>query len=191
MITERYQDALLNIEKALTLLSSYQEMDSTAEGRMISQLKWLRGEALANRLPIPVDPAWTSTLRYVYTDHALDHIKGIRKYLRVLMIILVDGGLLTKPRHYLSVARKIDHLLSILEPVQEVPAPKDSLVQELKSLRAGLLNSTLEVPVEREDYPVLNTVYTEEVLISIPGAQNKLEEIWNLLVEGVRPSTWA
>jgi len=190
MSTEQYQDVLLNIEKALTLLSGYQETDSTAEGRMISQLKWLKGEALANRLPIPVDTAWTSTLRYVYTDHALDHIKGIRKYLHALMVILVDGELLTKQRHYPAVAREVDQLLSILGSARKVSTSKDRLAQELKSLRTALLAGTLEVPVTREDHPTFNAAFTEETLNDVPGAQEKLEEIWNLLVESVRPSTW-
>ncbi len=190
MISEVYQDALLNIEKALTLLSNCQETDSTAEGRMISQLKWLRGEIFANRLSIPVDTAWTSTLRYVYTDHTLDHIRDIRKYLRALMLILVEGELLTKKGHYTAAAMKVDQLLSAIASVEKAFTSRDRFVQELKSLRAGLLSGTLDVPVQREDYPAFTAVYTEDVLGELPGVYEKLEEVWNLLVEGFRPSNW-
>ncbi len=53
------------------ILKPFTQTDDTPEGRMITQLKWLKERVENKDLPLPVDRKWLSTLRYVYTDGAL------------------------------------------------------------------------------------------------------------------------
>ena len=61
-------DVLLN-----GLLASFDPIDETPEGRMITQLKWLKERADNHDLRLPVDPVYLSTIRYIYTNGDLCH----------------------------------------------------------------------------------------------------------------------
>src|SRR5690606_1882036 len=53
------------------VLKPFAQTDDTPEGRMITQLKWLKERAENNDLSLPVDPIKISSLRYIYTDGEL------------------------------------------------------------------------------------------------------------------------
>src|SRR5690606_7364104 len=102
---EQRLDIIKNCNHLLNgVLKPFEQTDSTSEGRMISQLKWLKERAENHDLPLPVNPDHLSTLRYVYTNGEICHLEKdpfrvfgeIELPMNKLMCLAKNGELLLK-----------------------------------------------------------------------------------------------
>lgn len=110
-IEEEYADAMERIAFLLDAFKDYPASNETAHGRVVYQLRWLKQEIDAQRLPVPVHKSWISTLCYVVGSCEVDDTKEIAKALGELKRILQGPGLL-KPRHFPVIAAQIDDLVA-------------------------------------------------------------------------------
>lgn len=81
-----------NCDLLLARLTGEAQTDATPAGRMILQLKWLK------KGPLPVDPDYTGTLRYIFTDGALSYLcRSPRAYeLEIKTPLYLLMGLITE-----------------------------------------------------------------------------------------------
>lgn len=185
------------------ILKPFEQTDDTPEGRMITQLKWLKERAENHDLPLPVDEGMLSTLLYVYTNGEICHLASseekIRKEVEVFMNRLIsltdEGKMLLKPPYYPYALRMIDALSNLL---QHAPRPltqyEQGLIGELERLRQLLAEGKIEPPLMSymPDYP--NFIEVEGIqtitIDDLPDGKYLYRIVANLIFEGIRPDTW-
>lgn len=188
------------------VLQSFDQTDDTPEGRMITQLKWLKERAENHDLPLPVDPVNLSTLRYVYTDgelcrdaskpddpasvwleveRPLGHLLSLTKYARLII----------KPPYYPYTLRLIDALKHLLlHAERSLSENEQGLIPELEQLQLVISNSKIELPLISylPDYPNFRKVFrmNKSSIDDLPNGKYLCKTVANLVFEGVRPDTW-
>lgn len=85
-IEEEYADAMERIAFLLDAFKDYPASNDTAHGRVVYQLRWLKQEIEAKRLPVPVHKSWISTLCYVVGSCEVDDTKEIANALGELTV---------------------------------------------------------------------------------------------------------
>ena len=149
-IEEEYADAMERIAFLLDAFKDYPASNDTAHGRVVYQLRWLKQEIEAKRLPVPVHKSWIATLCYVVGSCEVDDTKEIAKALGKLTVILQGPGLL-KPRHFPVIAAQIDDLVADIHLFGDPLTPEErQLVTDLeevaKGIRSGQIIPPLTVP---------------------------------------------
>lgn len=149
-IEEEYEDAMERIAFLLDAFKDYPASNETAHGRVVYQLRWLKQEIDAQRLPVPVHKSWIGTLCYVVGSCEVDDSKEIAKALGELKRILQGPGLL-KPRHFPVVAAQIDDLVADIHLFGDPLTPDEikfvaDLEDTAKGIRSGQIIPPLTVP---------------------------------------------
>lgn len=182
------------------VLKPFSQTDSTPEGRMITQLKWLKERAENNDLPLPVDLVKISSLRYIYTNGELlchasidsdeTRYKEIDVYLGRLMSLTKHGHLLLKPIYYPYALRCIEHLINLLQnPPRPLNAFEQGSISEFKTLQKLLTENKIEPPLG-SFMPYENIIDAEDSLEDMPELLRLFRTVNKLWFEGVRPDTW-
>ncbi len=203
---EQRLDIIENCNHLLNKLQGYEQTDSTPEGRMISQLKWLKERAENHDLPLPVDPVMLSTLRYILVDGGISHLASNPDYdnsfyseielpMRRLIRLTKEGQLLLKPAYHPYAMRYLNTLLSIL---QQSPRPLDQyeqgLIDEVKHLQQILAdpNAVLPLMTYMPDFENFIDVRANHVSVSDLAENGKhlFQTVNNLMFNGVRPDSW-
>lgn len=118
---ERLQDVIDNCQIILSYLKNYDQTDSTPQGRMIAQCKWFIEQIGQNKLRLPVEGPYTSTLGHVYAEGYLRKaFKPDQKAISVINIAMYrllnlvdDGRYLLKKIYYPYALRCTDALISL------------------------------------------------------------------------------
>lgn len=186
-IEEEYADAMERIEKLEILLHGLPPSNDTREGRMVYQLRWLRQEIEAKRLPIPLDQKYWATLGYLVGEGSLDHL-GCEKPMGELARIL-DGVGLLKKRHYPVVAAMIDDFLDFVKKSPRLDDPIEKmLVEESRQIRAKIAAGSLLLPLDKSQYPGWKGSTATKNLHRLPEFSNRRRAVALPLFEGWRPS---
>jgi len=196
-----YSDYLLQ-----NVLKPFDQVDDTPEGRMITQLKWLKEHAENHDLQLPVDQVKLSTLRYVYTDgelcrHASDPDDAAKVWTEVerpldfILKITKHGRLLIKPEFYPYIIQMTDLLFNLLKNAQRKLSKHEfGLISELETLKRLLQDNKVELPFISylPDYHNFNEVYVifESSIDDLPNGKYLCKTVANLIFEGIRPDTW-
>ncbi|QIT54529.1 hypothetical protein HC341_04435 [Aquisalimonas sp. 2447] len=201
---EQRLDIIENCDILLgTVLKPFENVDSTAEGRMVAQLHWLKERAENHDLPLPVEKGWLGTLLRVdvegwinWTASSRDRVHDeIEVPMSRLVYLTREGRLLLKPAYYPYAIRCADTLIRLLN---EAPRPLDqherAAIDEARKLRDGLRDSKIEPPMR--DYfsecPGLRKMFR----FSKSSIDDLLNGFWliktftNLYRNGIRPDTW-
>ncbi len=198
---EQRLDIIENCNNLLNgVLKPFAQTDDTAEGRMITQLKWLKERAENNDLALPVDDLYTSSLRYIYTNGDLLHLasaksqevrdREIENFLSKLMALTVEGYLLLKPAYYPYALRCIDNLINLLQnPPRPLNAFEQGSIAEFKILRQLLAENKIEPPLGGL-MPYENIIDAERSLKDMPTYLRLFRTVNKLWFEGVRPDEW-
>lgn len=179
---EQYQDIIENCTAYLKLLKKCKESNDTPEGRLISQLKWLKQEAKAERLPLPVDRVYTSTLRHTYVEFKSYLAKITPKWVfyHKRLLKLANGRLLSKPEHNHIVQPLLTYLITNL------PKNKTQVRLQLIDIEKEILSGA-EFPLNGFPYSELGRTFYEDVEINTtPKNIQTMEMIKEYCIEGVR-----
>jgi hypothetical protein len=199
---KQFNDIVENCSILLAKLSAFQQTDDTPEGRMISQLKWLKERAEDKTLDIPVNPRYLATLRHVYTEgyikrHASSPDKAdeeIDKIIYRLLNISLDGALLVKPEYFRFAIDLIEKLIQLLNnSARPLSAYEKNSIDELEDIKTRLADGRIEPPLMTwEDYPNFRKVYriSRSTIDDLPDGKRLCKTVANLIFEGVRPSSW-
>lgn len=183
-IDEEYTDALERIERIEAALKGVAPSNDTREGRMVYQVKWLRQEITARRLPIPLDHKYWGTLGYLVAEGSLDHL-GIEKPMGELATILSGTGLL-KPRHYPVVVAMIEDLLDLMRQAPQLNVEEQQLINELRAMR-GAIVSGHQLPLHKSNYPAWKAFKDARHLEQLPGYLQQRLNLSACLFEDWRP----
>ena len=180
------------------VLKSFKQTDDTPEGRMITQLKWLKERAQNHDLHLPIHQDYLATIRYVYTDgelcrHAASPNKAwqeIEVPQKNVIRLAKDGNLLYKKPYQPFVIRTIDMLISTLDcPSRTLSYYEEGFAYELRNIKSGLANSTISPPIgSYTRYP--NLIECEDTISDIPNATSLFKIFDGAVFNGVRPDTW-
>lgn len=199
---ERIQDVIDNCAILLARLAGHAQTDATPEGRMISQLKWLRERAEAGTLSLPVDHGYTATLRHVYTEGMLSRLaatgeeyeREIEIYEYRLLKLVKKAALLLKPDYYPYAVRCVEALIGCLRNApRALTSYEHESITELEQIRDALAEGRIEPPlVSWRDYPQFRQVYsiTGSTIDDIPNGGTLCRAVADLIFEGVRPQSW-
>lgn len=168
-IEEEYADAMERIAFLLDAFKDYPASNDTAHGRVVYQLRWLKQEIDARRLPVLVHKSWIGTLCYVVGSCEVDDTKEIAKALGELKRILQGPGLL-KLRHFPVIAAQIDDLVTDIHLFGDPLTPEETqLVTDLeevaKGIRSGQIFPPLTVP--KGIHPLRRALINAERLIKV------------------------
>jgi hypothetical protein len=202
---EQRLDVIHNCEVLLnTALKSKEQTDSTAAGRMITQLKWLKERAENQDLSLPVDSAKLASLLYIYTNGDLIDLTSspstYREEVSIYMLRLIwlteDGKFLTKPSFYPYVIRVIDAMVKTLKSSAR-PLSKYELgfVDELLEMKVMLGEGKIEPPIVENNsgkWPNFREIYlpSRTSIDDLPKAKQLMKLFYDLIINGVRPDTW-
>jgi len=202
---EQRLDIIHNCEVLLnTVLKSQVQTDSTAAGRMISQLKWLKERAENQNLRLPVDSGKLASLLYIYTNGDLIDLvdsrdryrKEIWIYLNRLISLTEEGRILTKPSFYPHAIRSIDALIRVLQTAsRNLNQYERGFLIELQEMKSLLAAGRLEPPIVENHsakWPNFREVYlpSRTSIDDLPKAKQLMELFYGLIFNGVRPDTW-
>lgn len=201
---EQRLDVIENCNRLLEgILKPFEQTDDTAEGRMITQLKWLKEHAENHDLPLPVDEGMLATLLYVYTNGELCNLATSTRemhaeaevYMNRLISLTKEAQLLLKPPYYPYALRMIDTLLNILRhAARPLNQYEQGSIGELERLKQLLADGKIEPPLMSylPDYPNFREVYsiTGSSIDDLHSGKVFCRIVANLIFEGVRPDTW-
>ncbi|MYL26037.1 MULTISPECIES: hypothetical protein [Halomonadaceae] len=199
---ERVEDVIENCNILLDKLSHYSQTDSTPEGRMISQLKWLKERAEAGSLDLPVDRRYIATLAYVFTEGSLrwlatsreEYVWTVEVYEKRLLSLTKHGSFLAKREYYPYVARCVDKLIGILRNASRpLSAEEKGCIRELNVLGDKLTREEIEPPLMiGNDYTNFREVYApwECTIEDLPEGKAVSRVVSNFVFNGRRPQSW-
>ena len=186
-----------------TVLHRFSQTNDTPEGRMISQLKWLKERAENHDLLLPVNPDMLSTLRRVYVDgelcrYASSHDKvheEVEIYMDRLLSLTLEAKLLLKPHYYPHAIRFIEALLKLLQTAhRSLDQYEQGSIAELEELKLLLTKGGIELPLASffPNYRNFRKVYSlaGNSTDNLPNGKFLTNTVASLLFEGVRPDTW-
>lgn len=187
------------------ILKPFEQTDDTPEGRMITQLKWLKERAENHDLPLPVDEGMLSTLLYVYTNGEICHLassddnKAVHEEVEIFMDRLIalakNAQLLLKPPYYPYALRMIEALSTLLQPAPRPLSPHEQgLIGELETLKQLLADGKIEPPLmsylpDYRNFMEVNS-FVRISIDDLPNGKYLCKTVANLLFEGIRPDTW-
>ncbi|REL26620.1 hypothetical protein DXX93_08550 [Thalassotalea euphylliae] len=181
---EQYQDIIDNCNLYLDALEKiYIESNDTPQGRMISQLKWLRQEAEGERLQLPVKAEYIGTLRHVAVEHGvlMNNATPLWKVYHKRLLNLAKGRLIAKPQYNQKILPLVTYLLTYLPANEAVFRPK------LLELQAQMINLHNTLPLKRELFQELGVLfYKSPELAQISNGIQTMEMISEYCFEGVR-----
>ena len=185
------------------ILKPFEQTDDTPEGRMITQLKWLKERAENHDLPLPVDEGMLSTLLYVYTNGEICHLASSREkvdeevelFMQKLIKLAKKAELLLKHPYYPYALRMIEALINLLRYApRTLDHYEQGLIGELATLKQLLAEGKIEPPLMSylPKYPNFRKVFrlTESTIDDLPDGKYLCKTVANLLFEGIRPDTW-
>jgi hypothetical protein len=130
-IEEEYQDAMAAIADLRRALSGEVETNSTPEGRLLLELRWIAQEIDARRLPIPVDKSFVGTVFYLVGSNELSGIPGVEDALGRLWLVLKGYGLM-KARHVPVLIAMMEDYLEQARPLWPQMTDQDlALIQHM------------------------------------------------------------
>jgi len=183
------------------ILAPFEQTDNTPEGRMISQLKWLKERAENHDLSLPVDQDSLASIRYIYTDgelcrHASDSNdrNTIAVEVETPMGKIIDlakyGSLLYKPEYELYAIRSIDRLIATLKnSKRKLTSFEADFTQELTSIKTDLANKEIAPPLGG-CAKYINLIESEDTINDIPNAKIYFHIFFNIIFNGTRPDSW-
>jgi hypothetical protein len=184
------------------ILVPFEQTDNTPEGRMITQLKWLKERAENHDLPLPVDPDKLATIRYVYTDgelcrHASSPEKAweeIEVPQKKIITLAKKGDLLYRPEYETYALRCIDTLIHTLKNADRLlDQYEEGLINELGQIKNELKEKKIMPPLgsPKPAYPNYLKVDTYHPSIGdLANGKATLKQVSNLIFNGIRPDTW-
>ena len=153
---------------------------------MVYQLKWLRQEIEARRLPIPLDQKYWSTLGYLVGEGSLDYLGGATAMGELTRIL--DGVGLLKKRHYPVVGAMLDDFLDLVKQAPRLTAIEQKLIDETRQIRLQLAAGGLQLPLDKSGYLGWKAIYLDRPnLDQLPDFGNRRGAIARSLFEGWRP----
>ena len=183
------------------MLNSY--TDDTPEGRMITQLKWLKERAENYDLPLPVDQDYLSTIRYVYTDGELcRHASAPNKTweeievpMKNIIRLAKKGSLLYKSAYELFAIRYINALIYRLRNAsRSLSKYEQGMIQELQQIKRELIEQKIMPPLGSPlpNYPNFRKVFriNKSSIDDLPDGKILCKEFNNLVFNGTRPDSW-
>ena len=200
---EQRQDIIENCNILLNgILKPFEQTDDTPEGRMITQLKWLRERAENHDLPLPVDRGMLASLLYIYTNGDIAHLASsedkvheeLEIYLDRLIELCKNAKLLFKSSYIPAAVNMIDALINLLKHANRpLSEHEQGLIPELQQLKTLLADGKIEPPLQSylPDYNNFNEVNMYKVSIDdLPDGKYLCKTVANLIFEGIRPDTW-
>jgi hypothetical protein len=188
-IEEEYRDLIERIEKLEALLKPFGPSNETREGRMIYQLAWLRQEIEAERLPIPLDRKYWSTLGYLVGEGSLDYLGG-EKAMGELTTILSGEGLL-KPRHWPIIVAMLEDFLEFVQSHRaSLPALdpiEERFLREAREIADDLVAGRITLPLKESNYLGWKGTYGTRHLDALPNFGNRQRGLQRALFDGIRP----
>ncbi len=184
------------------ILKPFEQTDDTPEGRMITQLKWLKERAENHDLPLPVDDGKLASLLYIYTNGDICYLASsedkvreeVEIYMNRLIGLTEEGALLNKPAYYPHTIILIDALIHLLHNASRPLTINESrLDDELEQLKTLLAESKIEPPLMSylPDYFDFNEVNMYKVsLEDQPNGKYLVRTVADLIFEGTRPDSW-
>lgn len=188
------------------ILKPFGQSDDTPEGRMITQLKWIKERSEKHDHPLPVDHNNLSTLCYVYTDGELCRDTSnpqdptavwieVERQMDQLLNLTKHARLLIKPLYYPYAFRMITALSNILNnPGRPLNENEQGMISELRRLKQLLTDGKTELPLMSylPEYPSFRKVYrlTKSSIDDLPNGKYLCQSVANLIFEGIRPDTW-
>ncbi len=181
---EQYQDIIDNCEAYLGALQHlYVESNDTPPGRMISQLKWLCQEIQCERLVLPLDRQYYSTLSHVFVEHADIMLVAtpLAKVYHKRLLNLLDNRLLVKPEYSHIVLPLLDYLIDRFDKDETIYKNK------LTELRSLVESSITLFPISRGAFRILELSFFDSLqLKGIHNGIQTMEMIIEFCFEGVR-----
>jgi len=178
-------------------LKPFSQTDNTAEGRMITQCKWLKERAENHDLPLPVKEGKLGSLLYIYTngelftaDSTKEEIRDTEVKMQRIISLAYKGCLLTKPPYIPYALRSIDALIKLLETA---PRPlsqyEQGLIPDLKEIKQHLDEGKIEPPLGAYmlRYPNFKAKYSID---DIPNGKDYFYTVSDFIFNGVRPDSW-
>tara|TARA_R110001583_G_scaffold100887_1_gene247141 strand:+ start:631 stop:1290 length:660 start_codon:yes stop_codon:yes gene_type:complete len=199
---EQRIDIITNCDLLLSIFEKFEQTDSTPEGRLKAQLNWLKERAINNDLPLPVNPDYLSTLRYIYTDGTLNfHASSPDKVsdeievpMERIIALAKNGKLLYKKEYKQCVIKTIELLIEILEKSpRALSINEKSSVKEMESIKSDLTNDVITPPLGNcvAKYPNYYKVDTYNPTISdLHNGRILIKIVSNIIFNGVRPDLW-
>jgi len=179
-------------------LKPFSQTDNTAEGRMITQCKWLKERAENHDLPLPVKEGKLGSLLYIYTngelftaDSTKEEIHDIEVIMERIISLADEGQLLAKPPYYPYALRSIDALVKLLETApRSLSQYEQGLIPDLKEIKQHLDEGKIEPPLGayKPKYP--NFIEVEDSIRDIPNGKDYFYTVSDFIFNGVRPDSW-
>ena len=184
------------------VLAPFEQVDGTPEGRMITQLKWLKEQAQAGELPLPVAKGKLSTLLYVYTNGELfsadtprGEVYAIEQIMHKLISLSNEAKLLFKPAYYPFAQHYLLVLIQLLQsPPRKLDTYEQGALRELQALQNLLAHNQIEPPFMNylPTYQNLRKVFriNRSSIDDLPDGKRLIKLVTNLIFEGIRPDHW-
>jgi chaperonin cofactor prefoldin len=199
---EQRIDIIMNCDLLLSIFEKFEQTDLTPEGRLKAQLNWLKERAINNDLPLPVNPDYLSTLRYIYTDgtlnfHASSPDKAseeIEVPMERIIALAKNGNFLYKKEYKECAIKTIELLIEVLEKSpRTLSSSEKSSINEIKSIKSDLTNDVITPPLGNciKKYPNYYKVDTYNPSISdLNNGRVLIKTISNMIFNGIRPDLW-
>jgi hypothetical protein len=152
---------------------------------MVYQLKWLRQEIEARRLPIPLDQKYWSTLGYLVGEGSVDYLGGSTAMGELTVIL--DGVGLLKKRHYPVVAAMLDDFLDLVKQAPRLNAIEQKLIDETRQVRLQVAAGALQFPLDKSRYPGWKAILESPNLDRLPDFDDRRRAVALPVFEGWRP----
>ncbi|HFB65140.1 MAG TPA: hypothetical protein ENJ60_06325 [Aeromonadales bacterium] len=186
-------------------LSHFKQTDNSAQGRMITQLKWLKERAENHDLPLPVPREKLGSLLYIYTNGEMYNIyeyekpileqyniETIEKIMQRIISLTYKGSLLTKKAYFPYIVRVIDALILLIEKSDfNLEGYKDKFIHDLRDIQKRLNENDIDPPLMtyKSHYPsfikiefIFDMNYEEDIKL--------FRIVSNAIFNGRRPDSW-
>ncbi len=186
-------------------LSHFKQTDNSAQGRMITQLKWLKERAENHDLPLPIPHEKLGSLLYIYTNGEMYNlyeyekpileqynIETIEKIMQRIISLTYKGSLLTKKEYFPYIVRVIDALILLIEKADyNLEGYKDEFVHDLRDIQKRLNENDIDPPLGayKSHYPsfieidfIFNINYKKDIKL--------FRIVSNAIFNGRRPDNW-
>jgi len=177
------------------------QVNSTPEGRMVAQLKWLVQQAKGHSLQLPVNPSLLATLRRVHLEGELNHCASspdkayleIEIHLARLLAITLDANLIYKQAY----SQHLTEMIHTLEESSEVKlySNYEGLKKEMHSIveAINLRQQILPLKSMLPKFPIFRDLYTKAIVqqqVQMQRVAALVGILRKLLFSGVRPASW-
>ena len=187
-IEEEYADSLEAIAEIRQALKSRPLTNSTPDGRLLLNLRWIEQEIKARRLPVPVDRSFVGTVFYLVGSHELDGLPDLQGDvtgpLERLSLVLEGVGLM-KARHLPVLIALMDDLLTDAQRCPpSLPDADRGTLADIAACRDDLKLGGWPKRRRPQDYPR----NSPGLSACIENSGNRLRMINGPLFEGWRPN---